>query len=183
VRGLFSRFANPLVLILLGAAAVSAFTGDVASFAIIGVVVALSVSLDFLQEYRAERAVEALQEQVAGAPISLPDRESIEVGKDRIHVLVGKGDLRHFLVLGHLALRELRLQLSWIKTGVDITHWRSLVERALANLFDGVTTRAVFLKDDLSSCLWLAGVGGVQSCRQIQKQSDAEPQSVRGETG
>jgi Mg2+-importing ATPase len=65
VRGLFSRFANPLVLILLGAAAVSAFTGDVASFAIIGVVVALSVSLDFLQEYRAERAVEALQEQVA----------------------------------------------------------------------------------------------------------------------
>ena len=30
VRGLLSRFGNPLVLILLGAAAVSAFTGDVA---------------------------------------------------------------------------------------------------------------------------------------------------------
>jgi Mg2+-importing ATPase len=53
------------VLILLGAAAVSAFTGDSASFTIISVVVALSVSLDSLQEYRAERAVEALQEQVA----------------------------------------------------------------------------------------------------------------------
>ena len=65
VRGLLSRFGNPLVLILLGAAAVSAFTGDVASFVIISVVVALSISLDFLQEYRAERAVEALQEQVA----------------------------------------------------------------------------------------------------------------------
>ncbi|HTO83655.1 MAG TPA: magnesium-translocating P-type ATPase [Methylomirabilota bacterium] len=65
VRGLLARFGNPLVLILLGAAAVSAFTGDVASFAIIAVVVVLSVSLDFLQEYRAERAAEALQEQVA----------------------------------------------------------------------------------------------------------------------
>lgn len=53
------------MLILLGAAAVSAFTGDVASFTIIDVVVVLSVSLDFLQEYRAERTVEALQERVA----------------------------------------------------------------------------------------------------------------------
>ena len=50
VRGLLARFANPLVLILLAAAAISAATGDVASFAIIGVVVALSVSLDFFQE-------------------------------------------------------------------------------------------------------------------------------------
>lgn len=38
IRGLFSRFANPLVLILLGAAGVSAFTGEVASFTIIGIV-------------------------------------------------------------------------------------------------------------------------------------------------
>ena len=85
IRGLLSRFANPLVLILLGAAGVSAFTGDVASFIIIGVVVALSVSLDFLQEYRAERAAEALQEQVAlrvravrdGRELELPARDLV----------------------------------------------------------------------------------------------------------
>ena len=85
IRGLLSRFSNPLVLILLGAAGVSAFTGDVASFTIIGVVVALSVSLDFLQEYRAERAAEALQEQVAlrvravrdGRELELPARDLV----------------------------------------------------------------------------------------------------------
>jgi Mg2+-importing ATPase len=52
-------------LVLLAAAAISAFTGDIASFATIAIVVTLSISLDFLQEYRAERAVEALREQVA----------------------------------------------------------------------------------------------------------------------
>ncbi len=79
VRGLATRFANPLVLILLCAAAVSAFTGDVASFAIIAVVVAMSVSLDFLQEFRAERAVEALQEQVALRVRALRDGREVEL--------------------------------------------------------------------------------------------------------
>jgi magnesium-transporting ATPase (P-type) len=43
VRRLLSRLGNPLVLILLGAAAVSAFTGDMASFVIITLVVGLSI--------------------------------------------------------------------------------------------------------------------------------------------
>lgn len=85
LRGLASRFGNPLVLILLAAAAVSAVTGDVASFAIIVVVVLLSVTLDFLQEYRAESAVAALQEQVAlrvralrnGQECELPARDLV----------------------------------------------------------------------------------------------------------
>ena len=85
VRGLLTRFANPLVLILLGAAAVSAATGDVASFSIIAVVVALSVSLDFFQEYRAERAVEALQEQVALRVRVLRDgRELVAPARDLV---------------------------------------------------------------------------------------------------
>ena len=79
VRGLLARLANPLVLILLGAAAVSAFTGDVASFAIISVVVLLSVALDFLQEYRAEAAVEALQAQVALRVRTIRDGRELEL--------------------------------------------------------------------------------------------------------
>ena len=59
-----SRFTNPLVVLLLVASAISAATGDVASFVIISVMVALSVVLDFVQEYRAGRAAEALQERV-----------------------------------------------------------------------------------------------------------------------
>ncbi|MGO8858187.1 MAG: cation-transporting P-type ATPase, partial [Steroidobacteraceae bacterium] len=59
------RFRNPLVLILLGAAAVSAFTGDVPSFVIITIIVLGSVILDLAQERRAENAAERLREQVS----------------------------------------------------------------------------------------------------------------------
>jgi Mg2+-importing ATPase len=60
-----ARFKNPLVLILLAASAVSAATGEVASFVIIAAVIMLSVTLDFIQEVRAENAVEALRRSVA----------------------------------------------------------------------------------------------------------------------
>ncbi len=74
------RFANPLVLILLAASAMSAITGDIASFIIVTAIVTLSVLLDFWQESRAESAVDALRSQVAlhaavrrdGKEVSLP---------------------------------------------------------------------------------------------------------------
>jgi len=59
------RFVNPLVAILLVASALSALTGDVASFIIIVCIVMLSVLLDFVQERRAESAVDELRAQVA----------------------------------------------------------------------------------------------------------------------
>src|SRR5579863_7007003 len=59
------RFANPLVIILLVASGLSAVTGDVASFVIIASIVLLSVVLDFVQESRAQGAVDALRAQVA----------------------------------------------------------------------------------------------------------------------
>jgi Mg2+-importing ATPase len=59
------RFAEPLVAILLVAAAISAATGDIASFAIIVVVITLSITLDVVQEHRAEAAAEALKRSVA----------------------------------------------------------------------------------------------------------------------
>ena len=72
--------ANPLVIILLVASALSAATGEVASFVIIASIVLLSVLLDFAQATHAENAVDALRQQVAlradvrrdGAEVSLP---------------------------------------------------------------------------------------------------------------
>ena len=72
--------ANPLVIILLVASALSAATGDVASFVIIASIVLLSVLLDFAQASQAQSAVDALRQQVAlradvrrdGAETSLP---------------------------------------------------------------------------------------------------------------
>jgi len=59
------RFRNPLVLILLAASAVSAATGETASFVIVSLLVLLSVTLDFVQERRAARAAQALRDSVA----------------------------------------------------------------------------------------------------------------------
>ncbi len=60
-----SRFRNPLVIILLAASGLSAATGDVASFLIVVVIVTISMTIDFVQEVRAQNAVEALRRSVA----------------------------------------------------------------------------------------------------------------------
>ena len=58
------RFSNPLVLILIAASVISALSGQVASFLIIIAMVLLSVTLDFVQEYRAQRSAERLGQSV-----------------------------------------------------------------------------------------------------------------------
>src|SRR5581483_10480695 len=60
-----ARFRNPLVLLLLAAALIAAATGDPASFLIITLMVLASVTLDFVQEHRANRAAERLRASVA----------------------------------------------------------------------------------------------------------------------
>jgi len=75
-----SRFRNPLVIILLVASGLSAATGDVASFLIVVTIVTISMTIDFVQEVRAQNAVEALRRSVAvqatvrrdGASVSIP---------------------------------------------------------------------------------------------------------------
>lgn len=59
------RFTNPLLIILLCASAISAATGDIASFIIVVTIILLSVVMDFVQEMRAQNAVDALQAKVA----------------------------------------------------------------------------------------------------------------------
>ena len=60
-----ARFRSPLVIILLVASALSATTGDVVSFVIVAAIVTISITLDFVQEVRAQNAVEALRRSVA----------------------------------------------------------------------------------------------------------------------
>jgi Mg2+-importing ATPase len=60
-----SKFRNPLVIILLVASVLSAFTGDATGFFIIATIVLISVTLDFVQEYRAGQAAEQLRQSVA----------------------------------------------------------------------------------------------------------------------
>ncbi len=60
-----AHFRSPLVLLLLAACLVSAAMGDEASAIVIAVIVAGSVTLDFVQERRANDAAERLRESVA----------------------------------------------------------------------------------------------------------------------
>ena len=69
-------FMNPLTLILLIAAIVSAFTGDAVDAGIIGVIVLLSGAIDLTQTYHSQRAVEKLRDQVAPTATVAPRRVS-----------------------------------------------------------------------------------------------------------
>ena len=74
-----AKFRNPLVIILLTASALSAFTGDAASFFIIGSIVLISVTLDFVQEYRAGQAAERLRQSVAVRAKVLRDGKAVDI--------------------------------------------------------------------------------------------------------
>ncbi|MGA2313354.1 MAG: magnesium-translocating P-type ATPase [Xanthobacteraceae bacterium] len=91
------RLGNPLVLILLFAAAVSAFTGDVVSFVIIAAIVFMSVILDVAQERQAQNAAERLREQVSLSAKALRDGQPVDVPAAQIVpgdiVLLAAGDL------------------------------------------------------------------------------------------
>jgi len=97
LRKFLSRFRNPLVLILLAAAAISAATGDVSSCVIISVIVAISVLLDSLQEFRAERAAEKLRVSVSLREQVLRDGQKVTLSAAEIVpgdvVLLAAGDL------------------------------------------------------------------------------------------
>ncbi len=60
-----SHFRNPLVLILLAAASVSAYLGEMKNSVVIGAMVFASVILDFFEEHRANDAAKKLKEKVS----------------------------------------------------------------------------------------------------------------------
>ena len=81
---LLRRFRSPLVLILIAASAISAFTGDLASFVIIVAMVLLSVAIDFVQERRAGHAAEALIRRVQVHASVLRDGRAVSLPVNRL---------------------------------------------------------------------------------------------------
>jgi len=99
-----SRFRNPLIIILLIASAMSAATGDVASFVTITVIVLLSISFDFVQEVRAQNAVEALRRSVAVQATVRRDGHAVSLPIDQLV----PGDVAE-LIAGDLVPADCRL--------------------------------------------------------------------------
>ncbi len=67
---------NPLLILLATAAVVSYFTGEQTDAAIILAIIALSVGLGFINEYRSERAVQALHSQLRHTALTLRDGQA-----------------------------------------------------------------------------------------------------------
>ncbi len=92
-----TRFKNPLVIILLVASAISALTGELTNFVIISCIVILSVTLDFVQEYRANAAAEKLRQSVSIRAMVIRDGAPLEIAVADVVagdlVLLSAGDL------------------------------------------------------------------------------------------
>ncbi len=93
---LLDQFKNVFIVILLIASALSAFLGHELEAAAIGVIVLFAALLGFVQEYRAERAIEALRRMAAPTATVLRDGSQAKVPAQKLVpgdvLLIGAGD-------------------------------------------------------------------------------------------
>jgi Ca2+-transporting ATPase len=93
---LFEQFKNVLIMILLAATALSAFLGHGLEAIAIAIIVLFAVLLGFIQEYRAERAIDALRDMAAPTATVLRDGLENEIAARELVpgdvVLLSAGD-------------------------------------------------------------------------------------------
>ena len=149
VSVLVRQFRSALLLLLIAAATVSAFVGEGTDALIIGIIIAASVGLGFANEYRAERAAEALHSSIRHL---VTVRRDGEPSRREVTHLV-PGDVVH-LDVGSIVPADLRLL-----TAAELECDESILtgESVPAPKFvDPVASEATLA--DLSSCLFMGTV-------------------------
>ncbi len=76
---LLNQIRNFMVYILIAAALVSFFVGELNDAIVIGVIIILNILLGFVQEYKAEKSIEALQKLSSPKSLVMRDGEVTEV--------------------------------------------------------------------------------------------------------
>ena len=98
------QLRSPILILLLATAGLSLFLGDATNSIVIGVILLVSVGLGFSNEFRAERAAEALHSRVTHRAVVVRDGTPVDVD---VTALV-PGDVVH-LAIGAIIPADVRL--------------------------------------------------------------------------
>jgi P-type Mg2+ transporter len=155
VSVLLRQLRSALLLLLIAAAAVSAFVGEGTDAMIIGVIIAASVGLGFVNEYRAERAAEALHSSITHMVTVFRGDEP--TSQEVTHLV--PGDVVH-LDVGSIVPADLRiLAASGLECDESILTGESV---PAVKSPDSVPAGATLA--ELSSCLFMGTVISQGSC-------------------
>ncbi len=84
LRIFITQFRSPLIIVLIAAAAVSGAIGQLLDAAVILAIVIVSAIFGFVQEYRAERAIEALRELTAPVANVIREGERLSISSTEL---------------------------------------------------------------------------------------------------
>jgi Ca2+-transporting ATPase len=143
------QFRSPIVWILLAAMLISLFVKEYVDFYVIGAIVVLNSVLGFVQEYRAERAIEALKKMISLKATVLRDGQERDIDASEVVpgdvLLLDTGDKipadARLLEIVNLQTQEASLTGESVPVKKDVMTFRK--ETAVADLVNMVFSSTV----------------------------------------
>ncbi|MCB5291360.1 magnesium-translocating P-type ATPase [Arthrobacter sp. SO3] len=149
------QLRSPILILLLVTAGLSLFLGDATNSIVIGVILLVSVGLGFSNEYRAERAAEALHSRVTHRAVVVRDGTAQETD---VTALV-PGDVVH-LAIGAIIPADMRLL-----TAKDLLCDESILTgESMPVSKDPAPVPGAAALGDLTSCLFMGTVIQAGNC-------------------